>query len=288
MTIAEFMYSSAYKRIRRNVPLHEIDIILASVLKASREFLYSHPEYSLTKAQVTKLTAQLTRRQAGEPIAYITGTKEFYGLDFIVTPAVLIPRPDTELLVESILKYVKNSSRDARSRVSTATPIIADIGTGSGNIAIAVKHELQNHCSMIASDISATALHIAKKNAVHNKTAIEFYRSDVLQNIPKKYNGKIDVLICNAPYLTKTEARKKNLAFEPQVALTPTGSPTSIIEQLLQQAPVYLKPGGVLFLEMGHRQAKQVSALCKKYFPNSKTTTYKDLGNFDRVVVCKT
>lgn len=278
MTISEFTYGPAYKSIRRNVPLHEIDIILAAVLKKSREFLYSHPEYPLTKAHITKLTAQLKRRGNGEPIAYITGTKEFYGLDFIVNPAVLIPRPDTELLVESILTYADSQKRSL---------LMADIGTGSGNIAIAVKHELQNRCVMIASDISATALRIAKKNAVHNKTAIEFYRSDVLKSIPKKYHGKLDILICNAPYLTKTEARKKNLAFEPQVALTPTGSPTSIIEQLLQQAKEFLKPGGVIFLEMGHRQAKQVSALCKKYFPKAKTKTYKDLGKFDRVVECR-
>lgn len=279
MTISEFMYDSAYKQIRQNVPLHEIDIILAAILHKSREFLYSHPEHSLTKAQVAKLTTLLKRRSNGEPVAYITGTKEFYGLDFTVSPAVLIPRPDTELLVESILGYADSQNRPL---------VMADIGTGSGNIAIAVKHELQNRCSMIASDISATAIRIAKKNASHNKTAVEFYTSDVMKNLPKKYYGKLDVLICNAPYLTKTEARKKNLSFEPQVALTPPGSPTSIIEQLLQQAKEFLKPDGVIFLEMGHRQAAQVSTLCKKYFPNSKTTTYKDLGKFDRVVVCKT
>lgn len=280
MTIGDIIFPVRTGRdLSLRIPLHEVDIILAGVLKKSREFLYSHPEHSLTEAHIAKLRSQLKRRYNGEPIAYITGIKEFYGLDFIVSPAVLIPRPDTELLVESILAYADSQNRSL---------LMADIGTGSGNIAIAIKHELQNHCSMIASDISITALGIAKKNAVHNKTAIDFYRSDVLKSLPKKYLGKVDVLICNAPYLTKTEARKKNLAFEPQVALTPTGSPTSIIEQLLQQAKTFLKPNGVIFLEMGHRQARQVTALCKKYFPKAKTKTYKDLGKFDRVIVCRT
>lgn len=279
MTIAEFMYAPANRTLRHGVSLHEIDILLSSVLKKTREFIYSHPEYTLTATQFKNLKQYIKRRRAGEPIAYITGSKEFYGLDFIVTPDVLIPRPDTELLVESVLAYA-----DTRK----GKLLMADIGTGSGNIAITIKHELQNRCNMIATDISAAAVRVARKNAKRNNTPIQFYTSDVLAKLPKTLYGKIDVLLCNAPYLTKTEARKKNLAFEPQVALTPSGAPTSIIEQLLQQAPAFLTPGAVIFLEMGHRQAKQVHALCKKYFPQAKTTTLKDLGNFDRVVICKT
>lgn len=280
MTIGDIIFpGKAVGTLIKGLPLHEVDIVLSHTLQQPKEFLYAHPEYVLSTHQLTTLKGYLQRRRTDEPIAYITGCKEFYGLDFYVTPDVLIPRPDTELLVESVLEYVDSKKHPV---------LIADIGTGSGNIAIAVKYVLGKRCSMIASDISSAAIKVARKNAKHNKTDITFYISDVLKRLPKSLHNGIDVLMCNAPYLTKTEARKKNLAYEPQVALTPAGAPTSIIEQLLQQAPTFLKPHGVIFLEMGHRQAAQVTTLCKKYFPKAKTATYKDLGNFDRVVVCQT
>lgn len=276
MTIHEIMYDQSYVETRRGLSLHELDILIANLLDKPKEFIYAHPEYKLRQSQITRLKKHIQRRKAGEPIAYITGHKEFYDLDFIVTSDVLIPRPDTELLVECVVNYAKKNKLT-----------IADIGTGSGNIAVAVKKTLRSRCRMIATDISATALHIARKNAKHHNTAVTFYKSNVLRKLPSSLHTKLDIIMCNAPYLTKTEAHKKNLQYEPQVALTPTDSPTSIIQQLLQQTPRFLKPDGVIFLEIGHRQANQVKKLCRTYFPHSQIKVHKDLGNFDRVIECQ-
>lgn len=256
---------------KSRIPLHEIDILLSHVLNKPKEYIYAHPDSDLTKLQLAKLQKLITRRQAGEPIAYLTGHKEFYGLDFFVTPAVLIPRPDTELLVEQVLK------------LNLKHQTILDVGTGSGNIAITLKHELPN-CKMMATDISATALAVAKRNATHNHASITFFKSDVLANLPKSYHHTLDIITFNAPYLTKTEAKKANLQFEPQVALTPTGQPTELIERLLQQADQFLAPTGQIFFEIGYRQANQVKKLCQKYFPTAKLSVQQDLGGWDRLV----
>lgn len=252
--------------------MHEMDILMSFVLRKPKEFIYGHPQFQLTGQQVRQFTALVKRREHGEPIAYLTGHKEFYGLDFVVDKRVLCPRPSTELLIETVLHTKPKSST-----------VIMDVGTGSGNIAITLKRLLPN-CVMIATDVSAPALTVAKHNAKRLNTKIKFYKSNVLKQLPKSLHGKADIITFNAPYLTKQEAGKTNLKYEPQVALTPTGSPTSLIEQLLQQAKGFLKPTGTIYLEIGHRQAKQVSNLCLKYFPKAKVTVLKDLGGWDRVV----
>lgn len=274
MRLREILYKPVGTSLGLSLPFSELDILLCHILGKSREFLYSHPEYNLTKPQLVKFKLLVKRRQQDEPIAYITGHKEFYGLDFVITPAVLIPRPDTELLVDTVLEYCGKKKY-----------IIADIGTGSGNIAITLKHQLPS-CDVIASDVSAAAVRVARANAKRLRTPITFYTSNVLKQLPKTLHGAIDILIFNAPYLTKQEAGKQNLHYEPQLALTPTDSPTSLIEQLLQQAAPFLAPQGLIVLEMGYRQADQVSKLCNKYFPKSTITVKKDLGGFDRLVVC--
>lgn len=254
--------------------MHEMDMLMSFVLRKPKEFVYAHPTHQLTQIQYRQFQTLVKRRQHGEPIAYLTGHKEFYGLDFIVNKAVLIPRPDTETLIDAVLKLNPNHKT------------ILDVGTGSGNIAITLKHELPN-CHVIATDVSAAALMVAKTNARRLHTKIKFYTSNVLTQLPKSLQGKIDIITFNAPYLTKQEAHKANLKYEPPVALTPTGSPTSLIEQLLQQAPDFLKPTGQIYLEIGWRQAKQVTTLCKHYFPTAKVRVVKDLGGFDRVIKLK-
>lgn len=275
MTVREIMQH------RWGVPLHEIDILLAHTLRQDKVFLYSHPEYKLTAVEWRQVQRSIKRRRAGEPIAYITGHKEFFGLDFIVNRHVLIPRPDTEVLVEKTIQYL-------RAKTWRQPPLLVDIGTGSGNIAVTLA-QLYPTAKVVMTDISKTALRVAQANAKQQHVRIKSYAGNVLQALPQRYQHTIDVLVCNAPYLSKTEARKKTLAYEPAVALTPKrGSPTSIIEALLHQAPLYLKPGGVIFLEIGYRQAKQVSQLCQSAFPHSGVIIYQDLGKFDRVVACQT
>ncbi|MBI4407951.1 MAG: peptide chain release factor N(5)-glutamine methyltransferase [Candidatus Kerfeldbacteria bacterium] len=253
------------------ISLHEMDILMSFVLRKPKEFVYAHPTYTLSKSQVKKFDTLVQRREQGEPIAYLTGHKEFYGLDFLVNKAVLIPRPSTETLIETVLPALKSKQ------------LICDVGTGSGNIALTLKY-LKPNCVVIATDVSASALQVAKQNAKRLKTTVRFYRSNVLRQLPKSLRGKIDIITFNAPYLTKQEASKANLQYEPRIALTPTGSPTSLIEQLLQQASTFLKPTGQIYFEIGHRQAKQVARLCQKYFPAATITVIKDLGGWDRVV----
>ena len=273
--------SDLYRQVgtTHKLSLHEADILLSFILREPKEFIYGNPHYQLTTKQLTQFNALVRRRVRGEPIAYLIGHKEFYGLDFLVDKRVLCPRPSTELLVEMVATYC----RDTINRVSTDRFTILDVGTGSGNIAITLKHLLP-HCAMIATDVSAPALAVAQHNAKHLKTKIKFYKSNVLKQLPTSLHGKLDIITFNAPYLTKQEAGKANLKYEPKVALTPTGSPTSLIEQLFQQAGPFLKQTGSIYLEIGHRQAKQVSKLSLQYFPHAKITVLKDLGGWDRVI----
>ncbi len=262
-------------RTAQPISLHELDMLVAGVLRKSKEFVYGHPEYRLTTQQLRTITQLAKRRAKDEPMAYLLGHKEFYGLDFLVDKRVLIPRPSTELLIELVVSQFKNTK-----------PNILDVGTGSGNIAITLKHLLPAS-TVYASDLSADALVVAKKNAQRLKAKVKFYQSDVLKRLPKSLHGQLDLITFNAPYLTKQEAGKANLKHEPQVALTPTGSPTSLIEQLLQQAALFLKPHGRIYFEMGHRQANQIRKLSLHYFSNAKISVHQDLGGWDRVVVVK-
>lgn len=261
-------------RRRWSIPLHEVDILLAHTLRCNPVFMYSHPEQALTKKQWHTLQQAVRRRQQNEPIAYITKHKEFFGLDFTVTPAVLIPRPDTELLVETVIAAAPRQAN------------IADIGTGSGNIAISIK-QARPDCSLYATDISASALTVARHNAKRLQSAVRFYRGDVLQALPKKLIPTLDVICFNAPYLTKAEAKKTGLAYEPQLALTPAGKSTQLIERLLSQAQSLLKPKTLIAFEIGYQQANALQKLCRSYFSHSTITIKKDLGGFDRVVLCK-
>lgn len=261
-------------RRRWPIPLHEVDILLAHTLHCNPVFIYSHPEQALTNKQWRALQQTIKRRRQNEPIAYITKHKEFFGLDFTVTPAVLIPRPDTELLVETVIAAAPRQAK------------IADIGTGSGNIAISIK-QTRPDCSLYATDISVSALTVARHNAKRLQSAVRFYRGDVLQALPKKLIPALDVICFNAPYLTKAEAKKTGLAYEPQLALTPFGKPTQLIERLLSQAQCLLKPKTLIAFEIGYQQANAVQKLCRHYFPHSIIIIKKDLGGFDRLVLCK-
>ena len=182
----------------------DAEILLSFVLKNPKEFIYAHPEDTISKIQDTRYKKYLLRRIKGEPVAYIIGHKEFYGLDFLVNKNVLIPRPKTELLVEEILKN-KNIK------------IIADIGTGSGCIAIALAKN-NPKLKIYATDISARALEVAGQNAKFHKVKITFKKGNLLEPIK---HIKLDALVANLPYLSKKIYQKNysQLKFEPKLAL---------------------------------------------------------------------
>lgn len=252
--------------------MHEMDMLMSFVLQKPKEFIYANPTHRITKSQYHKFQSLVKRRQQGEPIAYLTGHKEFYGLDFIVNKHVLIPRPDTEMLIETVWPQLKPSA------------LVCDIGTGSGNIAITLK-QLQPNATIIATDISSKALSVAKQNAKKHKTKILFYHGDCLKAVPKKYCGKIDWLICNAPYLTKREAQKKSLRYEPRVALTAKQNTLSIIKKVIEQSQVFLSPTGQIAMEMGYKQARRIKKMACQIYPKAKITVIKDYAKLDRVIV---
>lgn len=233
-----------------NISYLDADILLSHVLKKPKEFIYAHPECELTKKQRKKYLKLTARRKKLEPIAYIIREKEFFGLPFYVDKNVLIPRPDTEILVEKIIKQTKNEkpARQALPGMAGGRKTICDIGTGSGCIAITLKKYLPQ-CKIIATDISQKALKIAKKNAKKNHTKIIFYCSDLFNNIPKKYLGKIDVIAANLPYLPKNVAEKKSLKYEPNIAL----QDKKYLPKFLEQAKKYLSPNGKIFLETSRK-----------------------------------
>lgn len=215
--------------------LEDIELLLMHVLGKSKEFLFLNPDFTLSEEQANLLTDLVNRRKNGEPLAYLTGSKNFYGLNFKVTKDTLIPRPETEELINLVLKL--NLNKPLKT--------ILDVGTGSGCIAITLANELPE-ASIFASDISKEALEIAKENAKTHNAKITFFESDLLKNI----QGQFDLIIANLPYVPE-DAYKQNfeqLKSEPKLALVDNpGWPKTI--ELLKTAHLHLNPGGSILLE---------------------------------------
>lgn len=199
------------------------EILLSEVLKKPREYLVAHPEEELTEKQARQYRLFLTRRYEGEPVPYIIGHKEFYGREFIVNKYVLIPRPETEAIVEECVKIC--DSAFVRSLPSSPAPVIADIGTGSGVIAVTLALEIRK-ARIVATDKSGSALKVAQRNAKKHRVAkrVTFFASDLLNEIPMELSPSI--IAANLPYVTSDELKHadenrdtKGLIFEPQGAL---------------------------------------------------------------------
>jgi release factor glutamine methyltransferase len=226
----------------RNARL-DAELLLAHILRVDRTALLTHPERLLSHVEADLFESLLQRRSAGEPIQYITGIQEFFGLTFEVSPDVLIPRPETEHLVETVLERF---GREAKLR-------IADVGTGSGAIAISLAHHMpQAHLTAI--DSSAAALQVARRNAErHGLTErVTFLRSDLLGEASE---NSFDVVVSNPPYVSGEEVLEEQvLNYEPHAALFAGPTGLEVYERLIPQACRVLTPGGWLVLEIGHGQ----------------------------------
>lgn len=266
-------------------PLNRLDaeVLLAHVLSKPRSTLYSSPEKVLTETEWQRYQACVKRRIHKEPIAYIVGTKEFWSLTLHVNQHTLIPRPETELLVETIL--------DLYDETSPLT--IADVGTGSGAIALALAKERRNW-HILASDVSEAALDVAKKNAKnYGIKNVTFYHGHLLKPL---YGQKLDVIVSNPPYLAEVEwlYRQDDLQYEPKGALVfANGEDKPImdngltaIEELASTAKFYLKSGGLLLVEHGFLQGKFVRDIFKSA-EFIAVSTLKDLTNLERVTYGK-
>ncbi len=241
----------------------EAEILLAHVLSVSRTFLYAHSTDELPLDSYCVFQKKIKARQEGHPIAYLTGSKEFWSLSFMVNHATLIPRPETELLIEHILALPQQHRIDH----------VLDLGTGSGAIAIALAH-MRPSWRITALDRSQEALDIAKRNAeAHGIHHIHFLVSDWFERILPE--DKFDVIVSNPPYLKDTDPHlnEGDLRFEPIHALSSGRDGLDAIRTIVASAPSYLKHAGFLFLEHGYDQASSVASLLdQKHFKNICST----------------
>ena len=256
----------------------DAQVILAHIFGKDRGWLFAHYDQTLSEEQAEIFTELVARRAAAEPVAYLVGHREFYGLDLTVDHRVLIPRPETELLVDAVLDHIE-------SRVDQEVSMV-DVGTGSGAVAVAVAA----NCSSVkiyAVDISASALEVAQSNIVRLDTRhqITLLQGDLLSPLPQR----VDIIAANLPYITSGDY--PNLMadvrdYEPRLALEAGPEGLDLISRLLRQAPEHLNPGGVLFLEIGSDQGHAVLELIDRVLPSaSHVGVRQDYHGYDRLVV---
>lgn len=248
----------------------ESELLLRHTLKISQVQLYLDLDHELSPNQEQTFWQLIKRRLNGEPTAYITGHREFYGLDFYVSPDVLIPRPESELLVEMALDLIQNRP----------VPTIAEVGTGCGAIAISLALKLRR-AKIYATDVSALALKVALFNCQRHGVAdrICLLHGDMLAPIPEP----VDLVVANLPYVSESELTS-SVNFEPLLALDGGSDGLEKIYQLCQRVTDKLRPDGYLLLEVGQGQGKEVTTCLHSLFPSAKIEVVPDLSGIDRVV----
>lgn len=257
----------------------EASSLLAETLGRDLAYLIVHPDEPLADEQLSRFRTGVKRRAAGEPLQYISGRQEFYGLDFEVTPDVLIPRPETELLVETALKLLRGIS----------APRLCDVGTGSGCIPITLLHE-QAGASAVGLDISHAALCVAARNAMRHKVSerLLLLASDCFDALDARA-ARFHLITSNPPYVAERDLaglQREVREYEPRIALTPGGDGLSIIRRLLIDAPQFLLAGGHLIFEIGFNQHEAVANLID---PRVWTMLdiHKDLQGIPRIVALR-
>ena len=278
---------------RENVPSAGLaaELLLMHVAGRDRAWIYAHPEAELDSAQREQYFSLIARRAGGEPTQHLTGHQEFWGLDFEVTPDVLIPRPETEHLIEVALERLGLKIETGSLRRNEKVRIV-DVGTGSGCIAIALAHELPT-ASIVATDISADALKVARRNAASHGVSdrIEFAECNLLDNFfhqpsaTSHQSPLFDLIISNPPYIGRWEAStlaREVRDHEPEAALYGGEKGTEIYAPLIAQASALLKSGGIIVLELGHASAVHVSKMLASPDWTNATIT-NDLAGIARV-----
>lgn len=262
------------KKAKIEEPIIKTRMILSFVLNKTKEFIMAHEEYNLTEKEQEDVFNNINKLENNIPIEYIIHNKEFMMLNFYVDENVLIPREDTEILVEEIIKRYKN--RNVK---------ILDLCTGSGCIAITLKKYIQN-AKVFASDISEAALKIASSNAKKNNVEIEFILSDVFNNIKE---NDFDIIVSNPPYI-KTETIKnlsEEVKKEPNIALDGGEDGLYFYKKIIKESYGFLKSCGMIFLEIGYDQKQDLIKLIEEDSRYNLIEVKKDLGNNDRVVIIR-
>lgn len=254
-------------------PYLDAQVLLSNLLGKSRAWIISHPESLLTFEQNSCWKADLNFLQEGVPLPYVIGHWEFFGLDFLVTPDTLIPRPETELMVDLALDWLKDQEGLQR---------VTDIGTGTGCIAIALAKNFPR-LSVIATDTSHPALKVACQNIIQHGVETQVYplQCDLLPPSPIKF----DIICTNLPYIpTKTLETLPIFGREPTNALDGGADGLDLITRLLQGAPGKVNQGGLLLLEIDSSQSSKAQSIARRYFPSAEITLFPDLAGQDRVL----
>ncbi len=293
-----------------DTPQLDAELLLAHTLTQERTWLYLYPTHTLTALQQENFLDCITRREQREPLAYIVGHKAFFGLDFLVNSHVLIPRPETEHLVETALELRASLTSVTPGRRRAQDPMlpggnerlqssnealsitgqnrrlkIVDVCTGSGCIAVTLVRHLAQ-AMVTAIDISPEALAVAKQNAARYDvlSQITFVEGDLLQPVTES----VDLIVSNPPYVSQPElavARPEVQQYEPSLALAGGVVGLAVIKRLLQQAQERLKPKGCLLVEIGYEQGPAVKQLAQVHFPHGKVSIKKDLAGLDRLLI---
>ncbi len=274
MTIHDLV-NLGIKKLSKTSPALDAEVLLTFVLNKPKEYLLINSNKKIDPRKEKTFLKLIKQRSIGVPIAYLTGKKEFFGLNFFLDKNVLVPRPDTEVMVEAVLK------------INSQKPLsILDIGTGSGNIIISLAKNgglktSATKTKFSASDVSARALSIARRNAKQHKVKISFKQGSLLKPWG---NQNFDVIIANLPYgwkqwKNKSSAETIGLKFEPKLALFTSKNGLFLIEELLRQISERKSKPKYVFLEFDPRQSNQIKNLAKKYLPGYETKISKDLSN---------
>lgn len=277
MTIKDIIikYSKELEEIS-STPRLDVETLLQNVLNVDRLYILLNLEKSLSEDEQKLFNELIEQRLNNRPIAYIVGNREFMGLDFYVQEGVLIPRPDTEILVEEVIEIAKNKG----------SINILDIGTGSGAITVSLAKYLEN-AQVTSVDISEVALEIGERNAINNdvKNRVQFIKSDLFSSLDK--NMQFDIIVSNPPYIKREvidTLDKQVKDFEPYNALEGGIDGLDFYRAITKQAKDFLKEGGVLAYEVGHDQSEDVSKLME-IDGYTNIYTKKDLQGIDRVVI---
>lgn len=279
-SIASFLEQKVSKlSALSGTPELDARVLLAHILGKTRTWIEAHPETLLTRSQHASAKKAIARLEAGEPLPYVIGHWEFFGLDLELTPDVLIPRPETELLVERAIKWLQ-AAPDRRT--------IADVGTGSGCIAIAIAHNIPD-TKILATDISRKALEVAQRNARNYsvKKHIDFVQCDLLPSYhdPLPTARHFDLICANLPYIPKASLEKLPIyGREPTLALNGGADGLDSVRRLLNIAPKWLPPEGMILLEIEASQGMSVVSLAYDAFDNVEINLHQDLAGHDRLV----
>ncbi|HXG41731.1 MAG TPA: peptide chain release factor N(5)-glutamine methyltransferase [Dehalococcoidia bacterium] len=257
----------------------EAEALLCHVLGVDRAGLYARLPDPLPRQQCRAFFRLVRRRLAREPLAYILGRREFYGLTLEVTSAVAIPRPETELLVEAAISWLAGKA---------GTVLAADVGTGSGAIALALAAQGPPSLRVVATDLSAAAVEVACRNARRLGLAerVEFVLSDLLS----PFRGTFHLVVANLPYVptSELEAAPPEVRREPRLALDGGPDGLRVIARLLEQVPPLLSPGGLLLLEMAPHQSEALTAMAQAALPGARLEVLRDLSGRQRALAVRT